>query len=510
MKALKQHILFKSPSGNGYIYDLISRKILLAHPVLYFLLEKYQKTGDLKPWFEGLTGDSISAFDTDVPRTVVSYYYEKLSFLIANGVLREDRKSNNLNGRVETHEIEKILANVKQVTLEVTDSCNLACEYCGYGKFYNDYDKRENTKMNPTIAKKLLKYLLKFWNSPFNKSQDRSIYIGFYGGEPLLNPLFIQEVVGFVKNLNARHNRFRFAMTTNGVLLERNIDFLVENNFSLLISLDGNRINNGYRVFKDGGSPYDIIVKNALAIQKKYPEYFREKINFNAVLHNRNSVSDIFNYFEEKFDKVPRISELNTSGIESSQKEAFWKTYSNINQSLYESEDYTAIEKKMFVSLSSVQSIGNFLNKHSGYSYKDYNNLLFSSEVQQRTPTGTCFPFSKKVFLTVKGKVLPCERIGQQYALGHVDDNQVFLDPKRIADVYNRYYAKMKSKCSHCYNLSTCTQCLFYLNIEDEKPICNGFMTRKEFSEYLSTHIYSLEQNPELYSKLMREVVIDK
>jgi uncharacterized protein len=35
------------------------------------------------------------------------------------------------------------LANLKQITFEVTDVCNLKCTYCGYGEFYNDYDKRE-------------------------------------------------------------------------------------------------------------------------------------------------------------------------------------------------------------------------------------------------------------------------------------------------------------------------------------------------------------------------------
>ncbi|GHT49143.1 hypothetical protein AGMMS49982_01940 [Bacteroidia bacterium] len=37
------------------------------------------------------------------------------------------------------------LANLRQITFEVTDACNLKCTYCGYGEFYNDHDKREET-----------------------------------------------------------------------------------------------------------------------------------------------------------------------------------------------------------------------------------------------------------------------------------------------------------------------------------------------------------------------------
>jgi len=33
------------------------------------------------------------------------------------------------------------LANLRQITFEVIDACNLKCKYCGYGEFYNDYDK---------------------------------------------------------------------------------------------------------------------------------------------------------------------------------------------------------------------------------------------------------------------------------------------------------------------------------------------------------------------------------
>lgn len=39
------------------------------------------------------------------------------------------------------------LANLRQITFEVTDACNLKCKYCGYGEFYDDYDRRSNKMM---------------------------------------------------------------------------------------------------------------------------------------------------------------------------------------------------------------------------------------------------------------------------------------------------------------------------------------------------------------------------
>ena len=44
--------------------------------------------------------------------------------------------------------VKTILANTSQIAFEVTDGCNLKCEYCAYGKFYSDYDERINKNLN--------------------------------------------------------------------------------------------------------------------------------------------------------------------------------------------------------------------------------------------------------------------------------------------------------------------------------------------------------------------------
>jgi uncharacterized protein len=44
------------------------------------------------------------------------------------------------------------------------------------------------------------------------------------------------------------------------------------------------------------------------------------------------------------------------------------------------------------------------------------------------------------MFVTVNGKILPCERISHKYALGEVTDEGVHLDFTEIAERYNNYY----------------------------------------------------------------------
>jgi len=339
------HTVFESNGGNKYVHDSKNRQTILCHPILHYLLQLKEAGTEPVQWFRQWKENSI-AIDNygNAAREDIRYYLRKYSMLRENGFFDTLDQEATLDVVITAADIERILANTKIVTFETTDKCNLKCAYCGYGKFYENYDRRENKNLDTKVAKRLLTYLQNLWNSPLNCSHDRNIYIGFYGGEPLLNFPFIEEIIHYLKNLPMLHNRFSFSMTTNGLLINKYMDFLAEHNFNLLISLDGDETSNGYRVFKNGKPAYKTILENVLALKKVYPEYFRSKVNFNAVLHNKNSVSQVFHYFKNTFSKSPSISSLNTSGIKEGQKETFWKTYSNLEESLHNSEDYSMIQ----------------------------------------------------------------------------------------------------------------------------------------------------------------------
>jgi len=503
-------ILFKTGTNKNYLFNTHKKDLLFCHPVLAYLIKLYRGGVDVNHWVENQKWKKTRLENYEkFKKSEVNYFYKKFLLLLENGYLSRNERECDLSGRIKADDIKAALANLRQVTYETTDFCQLSCFYCGYGRFYNDYDKRKSKNLNVNTARRLLIFLTQLWNSHQNISHDKNIYISFYGGEPLLNFAFIKEMVNFSKTLELKHNRFIFSMTTNAILLEKHMDFLVENDFHLLISLDGDEKNNSYRVFHNGESAYQSILKNVQTLKKNYPAYFKRKVNFNAVLHKRNSVSEIHKYFKENFNKIPSISPLNTSGIKVSEKEEFWKTYSNINESLFQAEDYSFIEKDMFINLPNIKDVGIFLHKFSGHVFKNYNDFLFSANNQNRTPTGTCLPFSKKVFVTVNGKILPCERISHRYELGVVNDKTVDINFEKIAEKYNQYYARMQKQCKHCCAIDICTQCMFYLDIDDKNPRCNGFMNEETFSKYLSSHVSYIEKNPGIYSKIMKEVIIE-
>lgn len=405
-------------------------------------------------------------------------------------------------------DIKHNLANLPQLTLEITDTCNLRCKYCGYGELYEDHDERTGKYLDEQMTRHLLDYLIDLWNSPLNTSHGRIIYISFYGGEPLMNMSFIKHTVDYLSKKKLLYNRIIYSMTTNAVLLKTNIAYLVEHKFDLLISLDGNKTNNSYRVFPNGKESFDVIKQNLDYVKETYPEYFLHHINFNSVLHNRNSVAEIYHYIKDTFDKAPAIAELNNNGIRKEKEDEFFKTYKNARESLYQAEDYGKIKQDMFARLGEIMDVGLFMLKHSGNIYKSYNDFFVSDTQIARTPTGTCSPFGKKMFVTVNGKVLTCERIGQQYGVGKITPEGVEIDCDEIAKKYNEYYRKMSGQCKQCYNLDTCVQCIYNMGNIDSKPICKGYMNKDKFEQELNFFMYYLSENPGLYQQILDNLII--
>lgn len=409
---------------------------------------------------------------------------------------------------ISAEDIRYQLANLKQLTFEVTDACNLKCKYCAYGEFYNDYDQRENKTLSLPAAIRLIDYLNNCWNSGRNMSVNRNVYISFYGGEPLLNMPFIEAIVDYIEKLYSPHRKFTFSMTTNAILLKRYMDYLVMHDFNLLISLDGNEYNTSYRVNQAGEPVFADIMGNVEALRQKFPDYFERKVNFNAVLHNRNSVGEIYHFFKTRFNKIPSIGELNNAGIRPDKLELFAKTYRNSRESLRQEENYEAIEQDMFIKAATYQTLTTFLHQYSGFVYRDYTDLL-CGKTGKTIPTGTCIPFGKRMFVTVNGKIMPCERIGQQFALGHISESGIELDLEAIADRYNICYGKLKKQCEKCYRFNSCIQCIFNLKNPDSNPVCHGFMGKEDFEKYREAQMDFLRRNPEEYYRIMEEIIVE-
>jgi uncharacterized protein len=479
-------LFFKTNQGHSYYLDTRLQIIGLCNPIF------------------SKTNPKSKSFDQN--KNELNYYNRKKKYLSKFGLFENYERNNFI--RINSSNIQKWLANTDQIVFEVTDSCNLKCSYCGYGEFYFNYAPRNNAHISEEKVITILNYLNSLWKSNLFDSSDKPITIGFYGGEPLLNFSLIKKVVEFLKS-GVFPNRFIFNMTTNGILLNKHMDFIVKNDFNLLISLDGNYSNNGYRINKNGENSFQFVKNNIDILNSKYPEYFENKVNFNAVLHNKNSVSDIFNYIYNRYNKIPGIAELNNSGIRPERLGEFNKAYRNVNVSLQSAKNASEIIEKMFIRLPVYKKILRLIHFYSGFVYKTYNDLLFRRDHNLKIPTGTCFPFSKKIFITVGGQILPCERIGHSFSLGKVSDETVILDFDEIAEKYNNYFDKLDRQCSRCYKNTSCNQCIFNIDNLDLDPHCLEYLGLKEMVGYLSENFSFLENHPSDYYKMMEEVSME-
>ena len=325
-----------------------------------------------------------------------------------------------------------------------------------------------------------------------------------------MNMDFIISIVDYVHSLHLNRN-IVFSMTTNGFLLDKYIDYLAKENFNVLVSLDGGRESNGYRLTKSGSSSFERVYENIKMIQREYPSFFKEHISFNSVLHNLNSVESVCQFFHEEFDKESSVSELNTSNIREERKAEFLAIFKDKSDSIAESERRDTLEKQLFIGNPQTHDLLLFLHQHSGNVYKTYNDLFVNYELHHFCPTGTCLPFGKKMFVTVNGKILQCEKISQKYSLGYVNENnQIIMPVDAIVSFYNSLLDKMQTQCSHCYKKKSCIQCVYYIDgINGEHPKCHGFMNESSFNEYAAGCLSYLYDHPELYKKLLEKIVVD-
>lgn len=475
---MEANIVFKV-KGNQYILNKNIRVISFLPISLYNVL------------YNGDTSDE--------------YYVRKKEWLGKYGFLDNELAIDYKNFLVEDFSF--CVENLEQIVFEVTDKCNLQCEYCGYGNLYNDYDPRTGETMSFDLAKTCLEYMFDKWNSYSNK---RRVYISFYGGEPLMNMPLIKQIVDFVRENVPDHIQIVFGITTNAVLLNKYMDYLVDNDFSILFSLDGNKYNNSYRMFKGKAKieSFDIVYKNIKELQIKYPKYFSEKVNINAVLHDRNSVSDILDFIYNEFGIIARIGELNPMGINPKYENKYEFMKKNTQESINVMPD-SILKDKYFMNEPNKRLMFEFLNDYTGNIFSSYNKLFINQKYRIRRMTGTCIPFEKKMFITVGGKILPCTSISQKYSLGKALKSNFELDFDSLYEKYKNWLNSMKSKCDICYNEDTCRVCVFNLKQKDNGEfVCDKYMNKRMFQKYLSYVYSAFVDNASDYLRIMKKAII--
>ena len=143
---------------------------------------------------------------------------------------------------------------VKALCLHIAHDCNLACRYCFAEE--GEYHGRR-ALMSFEVGKKALDFLIA------NSGSRRNLEVDFFGGEPLMNWEVVKQLVAYGREQEKVHDkRFRFTLTTNGVLLNEEVmEFCNREMGNVVLSIDGRKeVHDRMRPFRKGAGSYDLIV----------------------------------------------------------------------------------------------------------------------------------------------------------------------------------------------------------------------------------------------------------
>lgn len=362
----------------------------------------------------------------------------------------------------------KIENRQKHLILSLTEKCNMRCDYCGYRNKYNK-DYIQTVMSNETMKKAIQQF--------FSHSiMSEEVFISFYGGEPLIEYGKIKTAVDFCKESHFGQKVY-FCITTNGLSLNESfIDFLVQNDFLLVVSLDGPKsIHDRYRKSVDGGDTFSTIIKNIKLIKRKYPSFYESNVMFNAVIAPPYSFDLLANFFEcskvnmmdlkwtEYFEKYVEKLNIDTSGNKSDEKRPVYDIMLTIK------------ELKKFHMIS-----------------KDLAHKIME-------PCGYCVPFSKRVFVNPNGKVFICEKVSDShdtYVIGNVDN---WIDYTKLGNLLECSKKRVEENCLDCWAIRFCSTCFINeTEMNNDGDYCEA-MRQKIEREYVK-YIELVEMQPELIS----------
>lgn len=408
-----------------------------------------------------------------------------------------DAFKEDLEGEILPEDIEIAICNIPQVIFEVTSACNLRCEYCCYGDGYNTFKNRLSGTLDFKTAKIVLNFLQEKMLTINNISTQTPFVISFYGGEPLLNINLIKEIVEYSNNLKLPQRIKKYSLTTNATHLAENIDFLKENNFHILVSLDGDRFANQHRRLPNGEESFDIVIKNLYTVKRKYPDYFK-RIRYNAVFSNTSDIDEVFKFFKENFDAVPTISMLHEPD-----KEAIGYDYIKDMVKPIGLPRSKALSDEALFQIPLHKSIVDFLFKLThNYFHSEFDILAPNQSVHYAT--ATCVPFARRMFVTTNGFLLPCEKICRDIPFGKVINGKVDINYAELSSRHNYIINQAKKQCCQCYLQSCCNKCAYNF----KQGQCSSFKNQSQFKKILSDIFTYMELHPEITNTLEENIIL--
>ncbi len=318
---------------------------------------------------------------------------------------------------------------VKALCLHIAHDCNLACRYCFAEE--GEYHGRR-ALMSYEVGKKALDFLIA------NSGSRKNLEVDFFGGEPLMNWDVVKRLVEYGRSQEEKHHKkFRFTLTTNGVLLNDEImEFCNKEMSNVVLSLDGRKeVNDHMRPFRNGKGSYDLIVPKF----QKFAELRGDKDYFvRGTFTNKNLDfgEDVLHYADLGFKKMsmePVVAEP--------------------------SEDYAIREEDLPQILAEYDRLAaEYVKRHKegrGFTFFHFMVDLKQGPCVAKRLSG-CGSGTEYLAVTPWGDLYPCHQfVGkEEFLLGNVDTgvtNTAIRDEFKLCNVY------AKEKCRDCFARFYCS-----------------------------------------------------
>ena len=378
--------------------------------------------------------------------------YRELYELEQNGYLFADDDYINIAAAIPTG------APIKALCLHVSHDCNLRCKYCFAET--GDFGMGTRMTMEFDVAKKAIDFVIE------KSGARRNIEIDFFGGEPLMAWDTVTRTVDYARSLEKEKNKkFRFTITTNGLLLDdEKIDYINKNMDNCVLSLDGRKcVNDEMRPTAGGVGSYDVIVpkfKKLVSQRGKDRDYY---VRGTFTSKNLDFTKDVLAIADEGFDQLsvePVTSEPGT-GYDISEK------------------DLPRIGEEYEKLVDVMQE-----RRKAG---KGFNFFHFMVDLQQgpcviKRLRG-CGAGYEYVAVTPDGEIYPCHQfVGHpEFLLGTLDDGKFDMD---ISNHFSRLNVCTRPKCQDCwakfYCSGGCAAANFNMNGDIETPYEMGCELQKK------------------------------
>ena len=318
---------------------------------------------------------------------------------------------------------------VKALCLHIAHDCNLACQYCFAEE--GEYHGRR-ALMSFEVGKKALDFLIA------NSGNRMNLEVDFFGGEPLMNWNVVKQLVQYGRSREAECNKkFRFTLTTNGVLLNDEImEFCNQEMSNVVLSLDGRReVNDRMRPFRNGKGSYDLIVP-------KFQEFARRRgsksyyIRGTFTRNNLDFSNDVLHFADLGFQNV------SVEPVVSEPEDPYSIREEDLPQIMEEYDKLAAEYIKR-------------AKEGRGFTFFHFMIDLEQGPCVAKRLSG-CGSGTEYLAVTPWGDLYPCHQFvgDEKFLLGNVDEgitNTAVRDEFKLCNVY------AKEKCTKCFAKYYCS-----------------------------------------------------